>query len=164
MEKRHLIYIENIIKRHFQNCGNVKDDLIQEGYIAFLKCQKNYDEKKGSIYAYAKKPIINALTKYLNKINFYNENECSYYEKPFEDSDVQFIDLIPDNKQVIEDVEFQITVKNVILQFNNKMQKIIRKFIVGFSQKEISKELHISRKHVNHTIKRFREELKLALM
>lgn len=164
MEKGHLIYIENIFCKHFSDCENFKEDLMQEGFLALEKCKKNYDKNKGDFLAYIKKPIYNAMLKFVKKETKNRKNVCSLTENVLNtENSPTYEEILRDERNEIKIIELQETINQVIENFSKNQQTIIKKYIIGETQTEISKSMEISKQFVNHTIKRFKEELKFLL-
>ena len=164
-EKGHLIYIERIYNKHFRKFKNLKDDLLQEGYLEICKRLKTFDKNKGNFYAYVKKPIYNAMLKFIKKEKVINNNICSYDDVIFNDNEsVNYLDLLKDIKQEnFNFIDLKRTIETIKSNFTPKQEIIIDDFLCGYSQTEIAERVNSCKQYVNHTIKRFREELKLVL-
>lgn len=163
MQKQgHYIYIEQIFNDNFKNYENIKEDLLQEGYIAILKCEKKYDKTKGSFYNYCKKPVINAMLKFIEKEK--KNTFLSYQDLVNENEETTFADITKNKEDEILKVEIKITINEIIDNFQENQKKIIKEFLqFDKTQTQIAKDLNFSIDYVNRVINRFREELKFIL-
>ena len=163
MQKRgHYIYIEQIFNTHFNNYENIKEDLLQEGYIALLKCEKKYDKTKGSFYNYCKKPIINAMLKFIEKET--KNTFLNYQDLVNQEEETTYADITKNKDDEISQIELIITINEIASNFPNNQRKIIKEFLnFDKTQTQIAKDLNFSFDYVNRVIKRFREELKFIL-
>lgn len=163
MQKQgHYIYIEQIFNDNFKSYENLKEDLLQEGYIALLKCEKKYDKTKGSFYNYCKKPVINAMLKFIEKEK--KNTFLSYQDLVNENEETTFADITKNKEDEILKVEIKITINEILSNFQDNQKKIIKEFLqFDKTQTQIAKDLNFSIDYVNRVINRFREELKFIL-
>jgi len=158
----HYIYIEQIFNDNFKSYENLKEDLLQEGYIALLKCEKKYDKTKGSFYNYCKKPVINAMLKFIDKEK--KNTFLSYQDLVNENEETTFADITKNKEDEILKVEIKITINEILSNFQDNQKKIIKEFLqFDKTQTQIAKDLNFSIDYVNRVINRFREELKFIL-
>lgn len=117
-------------KKICDSAGVQKDDLIQEGYFAFLKAVKDYDEKKGfklSAYLnYHLKNTFNTLCGLRNKAGNVLNNSLSINQKIKGAEDLFLYEVIKDDKNSIEDIQQKIykdTLHNDLMTSINELQE-----------------------------------------
>ena len=156
------IYIEQIFNDNFKNYAHIKEDLLQEGYIALLKCEKKYDKTKGSFYNYCKKPVKCAMIKFIEQES--KNNFLHYQDLVNENEETTYADITKNKEDEIAKVEIKITINEIMDNFQDKQKKIIKEFLqFDKTQTQIAKDLNFSIEYVNRVINRFREELKFIL-
>lgn len=161
-KKDNIYYIGKIFEKHFSKYKSLKKDLIQEGYRAFLECQKNYDKTKASLYAYAEKPVFCAMLKYIKKCKFIET--VSLEEKIGKGEELTYSETLVDTDNTIDLIDLKLSIELVVRNFSQQKQKVINEFLkFNCGQKAIAKKLKLSDEYVNRIIADFRNELTLAI-
>ena len=162
--EHNLRLVSHIAKKYSNNYEN--DDLISIGIIGLIKGIDSYSKEKGTkLTTYAAKCIENEIL-----MHFRNEkknmNNISLEEKIGFDKDgneIELMDILKtQNSDYIEEINFKDNVKSLLKYINiltNREKIIIFKRYGLFNhkeltQKEIAKELKISRSYVSRIEKR----------
>ncbi len=163
--EHNLRLVAHIVKK-FDNKNNDPDDLISIGTIGLIKGIDSYsNDKKTKITTYAARCIENEILMYFrqNKKNNNNVslNDSIGYDK--EGNEINLIDVLKDNQ---EDYADSIHLKNNVALLKKYLIKlkgrekeiIIKRYGLNnkkeMTQKEIAKELGISRSYVSRIEKR----------
>ncbi len=174
--EHNLRLVAHIVKK-FETKNNDTDDLISIGTIGLIKGIDSYSpNKKTKITTYAARCIENEILMYFrsNKKNNNNVslNDSIGYDK--EGNEINLIDILKDQSNDIADTlhtKNNIQLLNQHLNSLNNREKeiIIKRYGLNntkeMTQKEIAKELNISRSYVSRIEKRaitkiFREFIK----
>lgn len=135
-------------KTNFWNLFSAeRDDLLQEGRIAVLKCAKTYDGRnKFSTYAHS--AIRNAIYSYVKKMNLFNN--------------MKFDELTDDINSDEEIVKPLTLIEDLLDNFGKENHKGILHayFVADKTQTEVAKMFGVSQQWVNTIINGFRKELK----
>ena len=163
--EHNLRLVAHIVKKFDRNYKD-NDDLISIGTIGLIKGVDSYSAKKGvRITTYCARCIENEILMYFRANNKHNNdvslNDYVGYDK--DGNEIQVLDVLKvDSEDVIDKLELQdnITlVKKYLKILNPREMKIIKKRY-GLekqeeqTQKEIAKELGISRSYVSRIEKR----------
>lgn len=162
--EHNLRLVAHIVKK-FDSKDNT-DDLISIGTIGLIKGIDSYkNNKQTRITTYAARCIQNELLMYFrsNKKNgiTVSLNDAIGYDK--EGNEINLIDVIKDNqKDLFEELEIKdnvVLLNNYLRKLNEREKEIIIKRYGLFNtkemtQKEIAKELKISRSYVSRIEKR----------
>ena len=170
--ERNLRLVAHIAKK-YSSTGVEIDDLISIGSIGLIKGINSFNPDKSiKIATYAAKCIENEILMYFrNKRK--SKNDVSLYEPigmDKEGNQIHLVDVIENNdKEVYEKVQQ----KSYILKLNKNMQRILsdREYEIickryglfdgnEYTQREIAKELGISRSYVSRIEKKALEKLK----
>ena len=163
--EHNLRLVAHIVKK-FDKKGIDTDDLISIGTIGLIKGIDTYNNsKKTKITTYAARCIQNEILMYFRANKNNNKtvslNDPIGYDK--EGNEVSLIEVIKDNnKDIIERINIKdnIELLNKYLKILNKREKeiIIKRYGLNNTkektQKEIAKELKISRSYVSRIEKR----------
>ncbi len=163
--EHNLRLVAHIVKK-FETKGYDTDDLISIGTIGLIKGIDSYkEEKRTRITTYAARCIENEILMYFrgNKKNngTISLNDSIGYDK--DGNEINLIDMIKDNKEDISDhlhTQNNIALlKSYIKHLNPREQEIIiKRYGLNLekerTQKEIAKELGISRSYVSRIEKR----------
>ena len=125
--------------KFFKKFGYELDDLMQLGYITLYKTSRMYDVYNSTIfYSYFKKALNNTIIDNI-RINTTSKkevlNHALSYDVEVPNSNIKYIDLLPNNKRIINLEKELITFKNsmpIMLSY------IFELFYNGYSKKEIS--------------------------
>lgn len=152
------------------------EELISIGIIGLIKGINTYSsDKKTKLSTYAGKCIENELRMHLRVKKKYT-SDVSIYEAQkvdFDGNEVTLLDKLVDEKtDVEEDVYTKIQIERLMKNFDNVLdqteQHIIKKrYGIGCveqTQKEIAKDLDISRSYVSRIEKKALEKLKKTLI
>lgn len=142
--------VTDIYNKRFTHLSWLKDDLIQCGYMGLFKACQTFKESKGYKFStYAGKCIINSMLMFLRKENKHINNDINFDISFEEGEDVSIFDII--NKTEYDfgnSLDFQ----NFIEYSKNK--KILQLYIQGYTLKEISLQLNLSRTCISRKIKK----------
>lgn len=163
--ERNLRLVAHIVKK-FENKNTTQDDLISIGTIGLIKGIDSYNNsKKTKITTYAARCIENEILMYFRS-NKKSQNDVSLNDSIGYDKDgneINLIDVLKDNsKDLAELVHTQENIKqlNKYLNLLNNREKeiIIKRYGLlnqkEQTQKEIAKNLKISRSYVSRIEKR----------
>ncbi len=163
--EHNLRLVAHIVKKY--ECKEYdSDDLISIGTIGLVKAIDSYrPNKKTKLTTYAARCIENEILMYFrsNKkhLNNVSLNDSIGYDK--DGNEINLIDvLVNDNKDISEELNTQNNIKLLINYLNilspREKEIIIKRYGLfqtkEKTQKEISKEMHISRSYVSRIEKR----------
>ncbi len=163
--EHNLRLVAHIVKK-YESKNISSDDLISIGTIGLIKGIDSYNKNKGvKLTTYAAKCAENEILMYFRSNKKYNScislNDVIAHDK--DGGDITLIDLIEENNPSIEkDIEYKDNIKNLSKYLNvlNDRELKIIKMRYGLlnedekTQKEIAKQLHISRSYVSRIEKR----------
>ena len=162
--EHNLRLVSHIVKKY--NAGNDTDDLISIGIIGLIKGVDSFSPSKGNkLTTYCARCIDNEILMYFrnnkkNNLNISLDEQIGYDK---DGNEISLLDVLKTPSiDYVEDINFK---DNVNLLLNNinilsDREKIIiykRYGLFGYkelTQKEIAKELHISRSYVSRIEKR----------
>ena len=160
------------IARRFENTGVSTEDMISIGTIGLIKAINTFDYTKGTRLAtYASRCIENEIFMHFRTLKK-NANEVSMNEPIDVDSEgnpLTFSDIIYDDKSVFDDVDLKMKTEKLyeyIEQIKDQRKKKILIMRYGlydtkpYTQREIAKELGISRSYVSRIETKAIEELR----
>jgi RNA polymerase sigma factor (sigma-70 family) len=128
-----------------------RDDLLQEGRIALLKCIQRYNGK-AQFTTYAHNSVRNALYNYVAKMKLYKYGNLQELPDDVENENISTMKTLTLYDDVIEDIE-KIE--------NESVKKIIKfYFILEYTQQEIADELKVSQQWAAQVIGNFKKEMK----
>lgn len=170
--ERNLRLVAHVVKK-YQGTEEEKDDLISVGTIGLIKAVSTFDSKKNNRLAtYAARCIENELLM-MFRMKKKTTKEVSLYDPigtDKEGNEISLFDIIEgENIDLVEKMELQENVKKLyhLLEevLNEREKKVIhlRYGICGaeeMTQKEIAKQLGISRSYVSRIEKNALEKLK----
>ena len=163
--ERNLRLVAHIVKKFDRNRKD-NDDLISIGTIGLIKGVDSYSKERGvRITTYCARCIENEILMYFRSNNKYNNdislNDYIGYDK--DGNEIQVMDVLKvDNEDMVDKLELSDNislVKKYLKVLNPREMKIIKKRY-GLenneekTQKEIAKELGISRSYVSRIEKR----------
>ena len=164
--ERNLRLVAHIVKK-FNNHQNEIEDLISVGTIGLIKAINSFDGDKGAKFAtYASRCIHNEILMHLRSTKKHNYNV--YIQEPIgidkEGNEVTMEDKIADSEMGIDD---QIDLKMQIKSLYNEIKYVLKgreKTVIELryglidgkevTQREIAKELGISRSYVSRIEKK----------
>lgn len=140
--------VTEIYKKYFSNMTWLKEDIMQSGYIGLLKACNKYKAENGYKFStFAMKCIKNEILMYLRKENKHIKNDTNFIIRLKDDEEVEIIDELGFN-----DIdEFSYTRKFIE---NCEHKNIIKLWLQGYTQAEISRELNINYKLIGQIIKK----------
>lgn len=163
--EHNLRLVAHIVKK-FEKFENNNDDLISIGTIGLIKGIDSFKvDKNNKLTTYAARCIENEILMYF-RANKKNNNNVSLNDSIGYDKDgneINLIDVIKaNNKDIIEDLNSKDNIKllkNYLNILNDKEKEILIKRYGLFdseeyTQKEIAKQLNISRSYVSRIEKR----------
>ena len=163
--------VAHIIKKYYSNYSD-QEDIISIGTIGLIKAINTFDYTKGTRLAtYASRCIENEIFMHFRTLKK-NANEVSMNEPIDVDSEgnpLTFSDIIYDEKSVFDDVDLKMKTEKLyeyIEQIKDQRKKKILIMRYGlydtkpYTQREIAKELGISRSYVSRIETKAIEELR----
>jgi len=163
--------VAHIIKKYYSNYSD-QEDIISIGTIGLIKAINTFDYTKGTRLAtYASRCIENEILMHFRTLKK-NANEVSMNEPIDVDSEgnpLTFSDIIYDEKSVFDDVDLKMKTEKLyeyIEQIKDERKKKILIMRYGlydtkpYTQREIAKELGISRSYVSRIETKAIEELR----
>ena len=163
--------VAHIIKKYYSNYSD-QEDIISIGTIGLIKAINTFDYTKGTRLAtYASRCIENEIFMHFRTLKK-NANEVSMNEPIDVDSEgnpLTFSDIIYDDKSVFDDVDLKMKTEKLyeyIEQIKDQRKKKILIMRYGlydtkpYTQREIAKELGISRSYVSRIETKAIEELR----
>jgi RNA polymerase sporulation-specific sigma factor len=163
--EHNLRLVAHIVKK-FENTGEDNEDLISIGTIGLIKAIESYQMGKGTKLAtYAARCVENEILMYLRSIKK-SRKDVSLHDPigtDKEGNEITLIDILGTRADdVVKQVEMQIERRNIyqhIHILDDREQEVIRaRFGLGGerekTQREIAKELGISRSYVSRIEKR----------
>ena len=169
--EHNLRLVAHIIKKYYANYSE-QDDLISIGTIGLIKGINSYKHEKGTKLAtYCARCIENEILMYFRN-NKKLSQEISFSEPIDTDSEgnpLTLMDIISIDDTIIDDIDTKeklLKLAKIINNMENERDKqiIIKRYGLDgtqpLTQKEIARELKISRSYVSRIEKRILEELK----
>ena len=163
--------VAHIIKKYYSNYSD-QEDIISIGTIGLIKAINTFDYTKGTRLAtYASRCIENEIFMHFRTLKK-NANEVSMNEPIDVDSEgnpLTFSDIIYDEKSVFDDVDLKMKTEKLyeyIEQIKDERKKKILIMRYGlydtkpYTQREIAKELGISRSYVSRIETKAIDELR----
>ena len=163
--------VAHIIKKYYSNYSD-QEDIISIGTIGLIKAINTFDYTKGTRLAtYASRCIENEIFMHFRTLKK-NANEVSMNEPIDVDSEgnpLTFSDIIYDEKNVFDDVDLKMKTEKLyeyIEKIKDERKKKILIMRYGlydtkpYTQREIAKELGISRSYVSRIETKAIEELR----
>lgn len=163
--ERNLRLVAHVIKK-FENTCEEKEDLISIGTIGLIKAVNTFQPGKGvRLATYAAKCVQNEILMHLRMIKK-NKNDVSLHEPIGVDKDGNEITLIDilgsDPEKVFDEVELILLeekLKRVLKKLKSRERKVlILRYGLGgrkrYTQKEVAKDLGISRSYVSRIEKK----------
>ena len=177
-EARHILIEHNLrlvahVIKKYQHLEDDTEDLLSIGTIGLIKAVSTFNpDKKARLATYACRCIENELLMYLRSKRKI-AREVSLYEPIGTDKEgnqIHLLDIVEHNEpDVVEQMEYDRNVKTlyeILPRVLNRREQIIINLRYGLktdcpvTQKEIAKNLNISRSYVSRIEKRALEKLK----
>ena len=169
--KHNLRLVAHIIKKYYSTYSD-QDDLISIGTIGLIKGINSFKAEKGTRLAtYVSRCIENEILMYFRNVKKTSQ-EISFNEPIDVDNEgnpLTLIDIIAVDDTIIDDIDYKNKLKKSIEIINNIENKRDRKIIImrygldgGIpkTQREVAKELNISRSYVSRIEKRIIEAIR----
>ena len=169
--KHNLRLVAHIIKKYYSTYSD-QDDLISIGTIGLIKGINSFKPEKGTKLAtYVSRCIENEILMYFRNLKKTSQ-EMSFNEPIDVDNEgnpLTLIDIIAVDDTIIDDIDYKNKLRKSIEIINNIKNKRDRKIIImrygldGKSpktQREVAKELNISRSYVSRIEKRIIETIR----
>lgn len=143
-----------------------KDDLFQEGLIAFLTCIYNYDDKKGySFSSYAEKCVTNKMISVIRYENTEKNKPLSDYlsidDCENESITAQHYNFNYDPSSIlIKKEEMEFMENQVKIQLSCFEQKALNLYLCGHSYEEMATILDTTTKSIDNALQRIRRKLR----
>ena len=163
--------VAHIIKKYYSNYSD-QEDIISIGTIGLIKAINTFDYTKGTRLAtYASRCIENEIFMHFRTLKK-NANEVSMNEPIDVDSEgnpLTFSDIIYDEKSVFDDVDLKMKTEKLYEYIENIKDERKKKILImryglydtkPYTQREIAKELDISRSYVSRIETKAIEELR----
>lgn len=172
--EHNLRLVAHIVKKYYANYSE-QDDLISIGTIGLIKGINSFKYEKGTKLAtYCARCIENEILMYFRNCKKTSQ-EISFSEPIDTDSEgnpLTLMDIIAIDDTIVDDIDTRnkiIKVAEIVNNIKNERDKmiIIKRYGLDgthpMTQKEIAKELNISRSYVSRIEKRILEEIKSLL-
>ncbi len=172
--EHNLRLVAHIVKKYYANYSE-QDDLISIGTIGLIKGINSFKYEKGTKLAtYCARCIENEILMYFRNCKKISQ-EISFSEPIDTDSEgnpLTLMDIIAVDDTIVDDIDTRnkiIKVAEIVNNIKNERDKmiIIKRYGLDgthpLTQKEIAKELNISRSYVSRIEKRILEEIKSLL-
>lgn len=172
--EHNLRLVAHIVKKYYANYSE-QDDLISIGTIGLIKGINSFNQNKGTKLAtYCARCIENEILMYFRN-NKKTSQEISFSEPIDTDSEgnpLTLMDIIAIDDTIIDDIDTKnkiIKLIELIEKISNERDKtvIIKRYGLNgnkpMTQKEIAKELKISRSYVSRIEKKVLEELRKSI-
>ena len=172
--EHNLRLVAHIVKKYYSSCRD-QEDLISIGTIGLIKAIDTFDAEKGSKFAtYAGRCLQNEILMYFRKLKK-SSGEISINETIDVDKDgnpLTYIDVIAVEDTIADDLDTKIKAAKAMRVINGELEMrekeiIIRRFGLcdkkAATQKEIAKELGISRSYVSRLEKSALAKINAAL-
>lgn len=169
--EHNLRLVAHIVKKYYANYSE-QDDLISIGTIGLIKGINSFKQEKGTKLAtYCARCIENEILMYFRN-NKKISQEISFSEPIDTDSEgnpLTLMDIIAIDDTIVDDIDTKgklIKLVKIINGIDNERDKtiIIKRYGLDgrkpLTQKEIAKELNISRSYVSRIEKRLLEDIK----
>ena len=169
--KHNLRLVAHIIKKYYSTYSD-QDDLISIGTIGLIKGINSFKPEKGTKLAtYVSRCIENEILMYFRNLKKTSQ-EMSFNEPIDVDNEgnpLTLIDIIAVDDTIIDDIDYKNKLRKSIEIINNIKSKRDRKIIImryGLdgklpkTQREVAKELKISRSYVSRIEKRIIETIR----
>ncbi|MBQ7115869.1 MAG: RNA polymerase sporulation sigma factor SigK [Clostridia bacterium] len=169
--EHNLRLVAHIVKKYYANYSD-QDDLISIGTIGLIKGINSFKHEKGTKLAtYCARCIENEILMYFRN-NKKLSQEISFSEPIDTDSEgnpLTLMDIISIDDTIIDDIDTKeklLKLAKIINDMENERDKqiIVKRYGLDgtqpLTQKEIAKELKISRSYVSRIEKRILEDLK----
>lgn len=163
--------VAHIIKKYYSNYSD-QEDIISIGTIGLIKAINTFDYTKGTRLAtYASRCIENEIFMHFRTLKK-NANEVSMNEPIDVDSEgnpLTFSDIIYDEKSVFDDVDLKMKTEKLYEYIEDIKDERKKKILImryglydtkPYTQREIAKELDISRSYVSRIETKAIEELR----
>lgn len=140
-------------------------DLVQNGLLGLMKAVFYFDKEKSSFSSFAWRSIeseIKSFLTYLNRKKNLVLTEAAKIESGFEDeSDEDPSYMLSEETEEGPDETFwkEYITERLKVEMNEEEQKIVDMWSMGYSYKDISKELGVSQKKVDNTVQKIRRVL-----
>ncbi|MGN0525981.1 MAG: RNA polymerase sporulation sigma factor SigK [Acutalibacteraceae bacterium] len=169
--ERNLRLVAHIVKKYYANFDE-QDDLISIGTIGLIKGINSFNVEKGTKLAtYCARCIENEILMYFRNSKKLSQ-ETSFSEPIDTDSEgnpLTLMDIIAVDDTIVDDLDTKakiIKISKIIDSMENNREKtiIIKRYGLDgkppLTQKEIAKELNISRSYVSRIEKKLLEDIK----
>lgn len=181
MEARNILVEHNLrlvahIVKKYNNFDRDKDDLISVGTIGLIKAINTYNMEKGHrLVTYASRCIENELLMMLRQERK-SAKDTSLYEPigiDKEGNEINLLDVLgADENDIVDELDLKEKIRDLYKMVDEmepsreKATLIMRYGLYGkkpMTQKEVAKELHISRSYVSRIEKKAVEKIKRRL-
>lgn len=172
--ERNLRLVAHIIKKYYANAKD-QDDLVSIGTIGLIKAVSTFNGCKGTRLAtYASRCIENEILMYFRN-NKKLSQEISFSDPIETDSDgnpLTLMDIIAIDDTIVEDIDTKNKLINLVKIINNMTNErektiIIKRYGLDgnkpLTQKEIAKDLSISRSYVSRIEKKILADIKESI-
>ena len=172
--EHNLRLVAHIVKKYYANYSE-QDDLISIGTIGLIKGINSFNYKKGTKLAtYCARCIENEILMYFRNCKKTSQ-EISFSEPIDTDSEgnpLTLMDIIAIDDTIVDDIDTRnklVKLAEIINNISDERDKtiIVKRYgldgLPPLTQKEIAKELKISRSYVSRIEKRILEEIKALI-
>lgn len=169
--EHNLRLVAHIIKKYYQNCGG-QEDLVSIGTIGLIKAVNTFNPQKNiKLSSYASRCIENEILMHFRN-NRKSAQDVSLNDAIDIDKDgnpLTLMDILASDRDVAEDVDTALRLE-VLGQYmeetltQREKEIILKRYGIGgariLTQRELAKQLHISRSYISRIEKKALEKLR----
>lgn len=165
--EQYIPLLHNRTKRYRNH--TLYDDIFQVARIALWKSFKAYERPDCEFVTFAyngiNQEIYNYIRDYYKLLRKVSENDIDtislYQQYDSRISDNTFVkDMIPDDYNLEKDMQLYFKARDILLSATKTQQKILLMIAEGYTHKEISQKLGMSRQWVSEQLRRLRSQFR----
>lgn len=169
--EHNLRLVAHIIKKYYQNCGG-QEDLVSIGTIGLIKAVNTFNPQKNiKLSSYASRCIENEILMHFRN-NRKSAQDVSLNDAIDIDKDgnpLTLMDILASDRDVAEDVDTALRLEVLGKYIDETLTEREKEIILGrygiggariLTQRELAKQLHISRSYISRIEKKALEKLR----
>jgi len=141
----------------YYNVGQDGKDLVQNVMAEAVRAARKYDPNKGAVFSTYFNKRINGI--FIERIRRIKGRRFAYPEFFSRGNFNNFEDVRNPTERSIEDVDADDFLENASRDFSERDRKIVSLLVGGAKQKEIAKEIGVSRGMVSQLVSKIRKRL-----
>ena len=150
-------FTPSVRKRAESFKGTMKDDLMQEGFLALLDAVRNYSPERGAAFAtFAHHCVVNRMINVFKKADRVTEELAEDFDRPDDDG------IIPENI-VVEQAGLGELYRKIEDTLSDFELKVFGLYVSGLSYQVIAARLGVEVKAVDNAVQRMRKKLRDVL-